>query len=215
MVVAGERVEPTAGDLPPWVGFVGPVLIGLVLLAAGVGLARELTTATGWTTTFGERGRFVATACAEEPLRLASRVTCDGAFTGATATEGAPAVLVGPGAAFGPDTPVGGARIEAYHRVGEPSVVYPEQGRSAELARLLLGTLDGLFLVGGAGTWLLGWALTRNIPAEEAERHPYRHRFPLRFGLRRRAARWLGMGALLWIGDRFLLDDLLGTVGLA
>lgn len=203
-----RRINTTPLELIP------PVVIGLILLVSLIGVLSALSSITGFSTTYGDTGVFENDRCESEPLRVTERVTCTGLLTPSESTTTVPATMIGPQAAFGSNPPVGGERVPVYYRSGVTSEVYPEEGRTTELIRMLIGRLDVLFLFVGSITWLVGWYLTREISSEDAEFRQHHFRFPQRFGMRSAGTKWLLFGFGWWLIDRFVLDDLLGTVGL-
>ncbi len=203
-----RRINTTSIELVP------PILVGLILLVSLIGVLSALSSITGWSTNYGETGVFENDRCESESLRITDRVTCSGLLTPSESTTTVPATMIGPQAAFGSNPPVGGEQVPVYFRSGVTSEVYPEEGRTTELIRLLLGHLDVLFLLVGSTSWLLGWYLTREISEEDAEYRQHRYRLPQRFGMKSIGVKWLLVGFGWWLIDRMVLDGLLGTVGL-
>lgn len=190
------------------------MIVGLLLIVSLVGVLAAVGSIGGWSSTYRPEGVFESDRCTTEPLPVTSRVTCTGLVTPEADPRALPASMVGPQAAFGSRPPVGGELITVYFREGDTSEVYPVEGRTTELIRMLLGRFDSLFILVGSVSWLFGWYLTRHIPRDVGEFRPYRYRFPQRFGLQTTAAKWMAVGIGWWLIDRLVLDDLLGTVGL-
>lgn len=203
-----RRINTTPLELIP------PVLVGLILLVSLIGVLSALSSITGFPTNYGDTGTFENDRCETELLRVTERVTCTGLLTPSESATTVPATMVGPQAAFGSNPPVGGERVPVYYRSGVTSEVYPAEGRTTELIRMLVGHLDVLFLLVGSVMWLGGWYLTREISSDDAEFRQHRYRFPQRFGMRSAGSKWLLFGFGWWAIDRFFLDGLLGTVGL-
>jgi hypothetical protein len=119
--------------------------------------------------------------------------------------------LTGAQAAFGSTAPGAGTVIETYYRVGDTTLAYPLEGRTMVLARIVVGVVPYVFLVGGTAAWLLGCLLTRHIAKEDAELSPFHYRFPQRFGLRPRGTTWALVGLAWLLFDRLAVDQLLGA----
>ncbi|MEL7157467.1 MAG: hypothetical protein AAFN30_12805 [Actinomycetota bacterium] len=211
----GVAVEQQSADNLGW-HLVPPVVAGLLLFVSFIGLLQALGSIGGWTARYESQGVFDTDRCVSAPLLVTSRVTCEGEVTAASADapEPWPATMTGPQAAFGQNPPVGGELVPVYFHPSDAAAVYPLEGRTTELIRMLLGRFDALFVFVGAAAWLAGWYLTRQIPAADAEFRPYQFRFPQRFGLRSLGVKWMLVGIGWWLFDRLLLNDLLGTVGL-
>jgi hypothetical protein len=205
--------RPTAGRRG--LRTVGPLLIAGIFIVSIVLLLQRLSVLTAWPALYGERGAFTVEECTTSRPVVFTTIECPGQLVPEAATDGRSSTLRGPLAAIGSTVPGGGTVIEVYYRRGEPTVVYPVEGRPTELARLVIGVVPLVFLVGGAGAWLAGWLLTHSISRDDAERSPFRYRFPQRFSLRPAARVWILVGAGSWLLDRYLVDDLLGTVGVA
>ncbi|MCP3988994.1 MAG: hypothetical protein GY724_07965 [Actinomycetia bacterium] len=209
-------MTPVTTKGPNWrsdLGIVLPVMAGLGLAIALVFLVQALSVLRGWSTLYGSEGSFTVKECAVYPGRFSDHVECSGTFT---PTDGSArtSTMAGPLGAIGSVTPRAGATVAAYHRVGITSTVYPLEGRTTELARLILGVVPLVFVVGGMGTWLVGWLLTNHITSNEAAPDPFSFTFPQRFAMRRGGATWLGVGIIWLLLDLFFVDQLLGTAGL-
>lgn len=221
----GERaLSSTVGGVGVAMGrklqrITSPKTIAAVVVAAGwlvsiFLLVDGLTVLSTWSTGYGGRGAFTVESCSRETGRFSQQIRCSGDIVPEGNQRPITSVLIGPRAAFGSEIPPSGDVIEAYHGAGDTSRAFPLEGRTTELIRAIVGIVPIVFLFGGTATWLLGWFMTRNIPREEGERMPDRHRFPQRFALRPNGATWALVGALWWMGDRWFIDDLLGTAGL-
>lgn len=181
--------------------------VAVLLLLRGVGVLGS------WTEIYGPAGRFVVDECATASGRLATRAECSGALL-IDDGDGVRSLMVGPKASFGSAMPQSGSEVDAYYRAGSPSRSFPLEARPTELARVIVGLVPLIFIVGGLGCWLIGWVLTRKISADEAQRNPFRFALPSRFALRPRGLRWAIVGLAWFAFDQFLVSDLLGTAGL-
>ncbi len=192
---------------------VAPIAAGVVLVVAVVLLLRGVGVLGSWTEIYGTGGRFVVDECTTGDGRFGTRAECAGAlfFEGG---DGVSSILVGPKASFGSAMPQTGAEIAAYYRAGSPGRSFPLEARPTELARVIVGLVPLIFVAGGLGCWLVGWALTRRISVADADRNPFLFPVPSRFALRPRGVRWALVGLSWFTFDRFLVGDLLGTVGL-
>ena len=207
-------VEAETGDGVNW-SLVAVGVVGLVFLISLIGMLSWLTSLSGWSTNYGPTGTFVNDDnCRTIPLRVAARVECRGEFAPADGDGPVVTTLIGPEAAFGSSPPVPGERVEVYHRSADTTRVFPASGRTTEYVRFLVGGLATVFLTIAAGSWLLGWFLTRGVSDADAEWRRERYRFPQRFDLQSKALTWGAVGVGWWLVQRLLLDDLLGTVGL-
>lgn len=210
----GEDRAPEWGRVGSAVAVMAPVLavaglaVSVVLLVDGLGVLGN------WTTILSDRGTFTVSGCVTSRELVFDSVECTGELVPDDGGPTRSVVLVGPLSAVGSSPPPAGTEIEVYANPGVRWRVYPIGGRSTELARVVIGMVPKVFLVGGFGAWLLGWLLTCRIDPAVARTMPDRVRFPQRFSLRSGGRAWILVGAVLSMGDRYFLDDLLGTAGL-
>ena len=194
-------------------GVIAPILVGLGLAVSIIVFLQALSVLTTWSTEYGQQAVFTVERCETTKRLIFSSVECEGSLNPVDGGEPRPSTLRGAPSAFGSTIPSAGATVPAYHRLGEASASYPWDGRSTEFARAVMAVVPRLFLVVGTAAWLAGWLLTHAINAQEAERSPFRFRFPHRFLLKPSGVRWVVVG-LIWLAiDLFVVDDLLGTVG--
>ncbi len=192
------------------VGLIKPALVSIAFLIFLLLLVKGVSAISSMDVTYGAEGRFVVESCSA----VERQIVCEGLLTPEGQLESVGSTMVGPRSTFGSETPRRGAEIEAYYRVVEPAQSFPERGRGAELARLFLGIIPLLFLVGGLASWLVGWLLTKGIPRAEAERTADHYRFPARFVLRPRGLLWACVGFVWYVADAKFVDQLLGSAGL-
>ena len=190
-----------------------PIIAGIGLALALVLLLQAVSVLHGWSTLYGPQGRFRVDQCLAYPGYISDRVECGGVFISSDGSERT-STMVGPLGSFGSKPPPAGATVAVYHRIGVTDQAFPSEGRMTELARLIIGTVPLLFIVGGAGGWLAGWFLTSHTRSDESGRDPFDYVFPQRFGLQRGGVFWLIVGFGWWLVDRLFVDQLLGTAGL-
>ena len=193
----------------------GPILVGFGFGLSMVMLLQAITVLSGWSTVYDGRGQFTVESCSVEPGRMTGTLECSGLLVRQTNPEPVSSTLFGSQAAFGSTTPDSGTVVETYYRLGDTTRAYPVDGRTVMLARILIGLVPHLFLIGGSALWLLGCLLTGNVAKEDAELGPFGSRFPQQFGLRARGRMWIVVGLLWWLFDRMAVDQLLGTAPLA
>jgi hypothetical protein len=193
------------------------VLGGLALLGALWLLLAAATMLWSWTGNYGARGELTVDRCETAERMLSQQLRCRGQLVvesddpEAAAT---PATALGGTAAFGRSAPEPGTVIAVYYRAGDPSLVYPERGRSVELARVILGVMPLAILVAGLSAWLLGWWLTRRPSPAEAPGRPGRSPLSARVALRSHGLLWVVVGALWLAADQLLITGLLGPIEL-
>jgi hypothetical protein len=164
-----------------------------------------------WTGGYNSQGELTIETCDTRQEGWFRQLRCDGELVAEPGAEPVPSIAVGSVTAFEEAEPKPGSVVEVFYQAGEPSLTYPQRGRSVELARAILGMMPVTILIVGLATWLLGWALTRTLsPFDAVLSHDVAQRFLLRsYGLK-----WIVVGALWLAADRLLLTRLLGPVGL-
>ena len=190
-----------------------PVAVAVALVVAVVLLLRGVGVLGSWSEIYGPSGRFVVDECATGTERFAARAACSGELF-IDEGSGVASLMIGPKASFGSAMPQSGAEVDAYYQAGSPGRSFPLEARPTELARVIVGLVPLVFVVGGLASWLVGWALTRRINIDEAQRNPFSFALPSRFALRPRGLRWASVGLAWFAFDQLLVGDLLGTAGL-
>lgn len=192
---------------------VAVVVVGVGLLVSAVLLIQGLTLLNTWSSGYGGRGEFTVEGCVIESPRFSGHVVCRGQLLPNDNPRPLTSELRGPEAAFGSEVPTAGEIVPVYFRPDDTTSSFPSEGRMVELARAIAGVVPLVFLVFGTAAWLLGWFLTRETSRTDAEERLYAQSVPARFALRPRGAAWALFGATWWLADRWIVNDLLGTVG--
>lgn len=209
----GAAIDEQKSARPRVRSIIAVVVVGIGLLVSLALLLQGLTFLNTWSSGYGGRGEFIVESCAIESPRFSGHVVCGGQLVPDDNPRPLTSELRGPEAAFGSERPTAGEVVPVYFRPDDTTSSFPSEGRMVELARAIAGVVPLVFLVFGAGAWLIGWFLTRETSRTDAEERLYLQSFPSRFALRPRGAAWALFGAAWWLVDRWLVNDLLGTVG--
>ncbi len=211
MQTTAPRRSPGLRSLRP---YLLPVAAGVVLIVAVVLLALRMASVTSFSSTYSGEGRFEVERCTTEARLGGTTITCTGLLVPAGDPQPISTELVGPAAGFGSAAPAAGEAVDAYYEVGNTSRAFPVEARSVEFARSLASVVPLVLIVGGLLGWMVGWIVTRNVHPVVAERYAEQTSWPARFELRPRGLRWMVVGFVWFLIDRWVVDGLLGTVGL-
>jgi hypothetical protein len=187
------------------------VLASLALVVSLWLLLQAVTMLYTWSTSYGATGELTVGQCDEIRQGWSRLLRCEGELVVEPGAEPVPSRAVGGVAAFDPGGPDQGAVIEVYYRRGRTDRVFPQRGRSVELARVIIDAIPLTILVVGLAAWLLSWSLTRRyVPADGT----FDEQVSQRFVFRSYARRWVLVGAAWLVVDRLLVSRLLGPVSL-
>lgn len=204
----GER------SLDDLVEYALPIVVATVcFLCLALSLSRA-SLIMDWSEDFSGRGSFVVEGCTENDGFGADQWRCEGTLFADGAPTPSTSTLVTSSRAYVSDRPYVGQEFEIFHRTDDPSTVHPDADRLNELTRLYLSMLPRILLFVGAAIWLAGWFSTRNLRTEDnLVRDSVR--FPGRFAWRSRGATWMVAGLITVVLNMFLVNRIIGSLGIA